>query len=958
MGIKGRIWGWLLCLVVASGCMQVEDTLLLHADGSGEVVLRVSGHASFPEAQRRHLERRMQPNSMPTSGCYPPFHPDMAKYLFSGKGLDVTVREEGGGLHVVARFPSPAALLDTPYARARGLSILPVEVEGEGEGEGEGDGEREREVEGGGFRVAAWTGLQEGAILDVYQPKEDGVLGSLPLADLDRSTFRATYRFVLPGDVTDSDGEVDGNSVTWSFDGGTVSDLAKQLGAETSTPLAAKVPAHPHPAAGSFREVPTGTVESEAWAALPDILQDAIGFTPLFVVSKRYFLYTGEGHESKTEIFGVMELPQPLTPFSLKDAKLLSARADGINHVLPEREHQWNPHQYSSFLREGMRRDAERGVVQYPLRFEVQSPSFSQAAFEEVTGLAEFLYPHLPEVVIVPEAVSVERVVSGTARGMFRKIGLPIQNLQVRRGNDVTMYTFRVVRAGTGRGDSPSPQTRLVEVRVYDGEGRPWPVLVAQGRADVFAIQVPGEPPLPLSFALMVETPGRDVAVSFDLSPMPLAAGDGDADGDDLGEDDEDDEDEDDDTWDSDRSVDDDEDDADADGDDADADVDAEPTAGDAEGADAQADPEGDTAADESVDAAAAPAPADGSDVDADAEGDAGDEAPASDADDAPSPDADADADAGATSTADTDAATDTDADADTDAETDADAGAADGTDEPETDTAEVDLENFQVTEGYAWSIHYVLSTESVPLPVPGHFRRAIQESARSYQSNTLEVQLGLQSVAQGRRILEIKKTRVLHAVDGKGRVIPPEPRRRERDSGGTFHHRREEEDELGLTLRMGLPERDTDSIQTLLGEAEVITFSTWRRTRINLDGVEAGSKHDLATALPGATLRILEHRKPIRHRGGSLRFEVSAPEGLERLAFELEHPVSESFSYHASRSSRRRTRGANTTQEFEFMYYDHDSDEEGTSAILVVKFPAEHKEETIRFRLEDIDMY
>lgn len=188
-------------LACAFGCVHVDQTITLHADGSGELALRygmsLENIAQMEAMSRQAVEAEGGTNDVPPPT---PFDFDEAAVRedfeeFRERGVTLEsirseVRDGWKYLSLKIRFASLAGLAGTEFVSDRGITLVRRE-----------DGNYE-------FRQAAPPGNAA--------PEMDGVNEMMTQM---MEGFRAVVSVVAPSPVVESNADrTDGRTVTWVFD--------------------------------------------------------------------------------------------------------------------------------------------------------------------------------------------------------------------------------------------------------------------------------------------------------------------------------------------------------------------------------------------------------------------------------------------------------------------------------------------------------------------------------------------------------------------------------------------------------------------------------------------------------------------------------------------------------------------------------------------------------------------
>jgi hypothetical protein len=215
----------------------------------------------------------------------------------------------------------------------------------------------------------------------------------------------------------------------------------------------------------------------------------------------------------------------------------------------------------------------------------------------------------------------------------------------------------------------------------------------------------------------------------------------------------------------------------------------------------------------------------------------------------------------------------------------------------------------------------------------------------------------------KGRTIKLVSDSRVINAVDDKGRSVAPETQDGDNstwestvESGGGSS----DVGSIQLELQLQLPQPDAQSIDKLSAEAVAVTVGSWNE--MTLTNLEANptNQMDLSSLLPGAKLVITK----VSSKNGqfSLRARLSGPVAVKRLDFRAKIPDNDQFnSYVSDREST--TKNGQTTRNIDVQGYgiaalgSPDNTSPATAVVLVVRCPQDLRRERVKFELKGLDL-
>ncbi len=205
------------------------------------------------------------------------------------------------------------------------------------------------------------------------------------------------------------------------------------------------------------------------------------------------------------------------------------------------------------------------------------------------------------------------------------------------------------------------------------------------------------------------------------------------------------------------------------------------------------------------------------------------------------------------------------------------------------------------------------------------------------------------------RRVLQASGTRVLEAVDDKGRKIPQSDRRY---VGGVYSSG-EASNTADLTLNLALPAPDAQAIQRIRAETIAVTFADWKEHVIRNVQADPETSHDLGDLVPGAKLvvnKIAFEEQDDSFRTGVIRMKLTGPPAVQRMAFEAETGTKRGRSHEGGSSQRRD--GDTVVRELELRLYGETGTLKNAKIDLRVKMPDDLKRERVPFTVEAVDLY
>ena len=521
-----------LSAALLCGCFQVEDELTLAPDGSGNVKLTI--HNELPAELTGVMG--MYSSFGGVGPMYPPVSESDARRFFPAKDFTVKAEEkdaaEGKTLLIEANFKDVNALLASPYGRAHQLAI--------------------RTNGNASLIVQALSG---GATMaQAAQFKAEGEMaGEVPgieEAQKKKGEMRFEFRVTLPNAVAKANEPPENKSVSWTVERAKCKDdeefankLAGVLEASCSAEGLKFSPVTPtRLGLLPFNQLTPGT--AAAATALPDTnkIMTAARFVPYALHVTRTLDLSGEGsgQGSQAELTGAILLPSDLAPQRWGEAKLEEATDAKGNSLMPKEERDTFT-RYSRFgdmpdqMDDEEQDDTAKQSAEKPrivtLRF--KAPDWKVKQITKIKGSMALQYFGGAEIVKVTNAVPANLVMDMSKRSGFSMnadsergqiahsrltelgLSLQVQNTMVEGGMTVISM------------ESSGGKAALMDVQVFDVDGRPWPTMLMQpdsGGGDDHSceIMVAGKPKPPFSLALAVSGAGTSVGVPILVENVPV----------------------------------------------------------------------------------------------------------------------------------------------------------------------------------------------------------------------------------------------------------------------------------------------------------------------------------------------------------------------------------------------------------------------------------------------------
>ena len=527
--IPGR---WRCCLAaigavllagVAAGCLEVEDQLLIRADGSGSVMIRTTADSE--------IERmRMAARGMGDGGqmLYPPLNESEARRFFKGQGFEFNVSQEAGAegarvSTVRVTFKDINELLKTSYGAAHGLQLV---------------------RENGKLTLKAVSGLAGATSLEDL-PMDEMPMGEIvspeALKKVAQRPIKFSFKVALPGAVSADGAAVEGHSATWTVDGAALNDKAKTAAALEAVMVASCPDAGvsftpdspPRLNLGTFEQLKEGPL-----AELPKPVDEAkvkaaVKIIPLRLSTTRTFDLAGVGGgENSSTLSLAAVVSREFAPQRWSQARLVEALDEKGNSLgQDDGESHGRMSRYSRMSMGRMREDESPNAESVNLfDLEMRVPPAGSRAIKSVKGELSLLYPGVAHIVKIANAVRPEQIRqdersvffmgSGAEQGMS-SAAMNALGVKLSLGSASSMYGMTLLMLQLEGGNAA-----VKDVQVFDKTGKPLPTLMLSGMDmddnRMIQIAVLGRPEDPLSLGLLVTGGGAQVNVPFEFKDLPL----------------------------------------------------------------------------------------------------------------------------------------------------------------------------------------------------------------------------------------------------------------------------------------------------------------------------------------------------------------------------------------------------------------------------------------------------
>jgi hypothetical protein len=516
-----------LFLMVLCGCFQVQDELTIAPDGSGRVHLEVK--SEMPSGMAGQIVAGAFGGQAP---LYPPLGEDEAHKFFPAKDFTVQTKLQRGAtgttMIVDATFKDINALLASPYGKAHQLTLT---------------------VANNALALKAVSGVE--GLARLAESKDLGMNGTkmmaIPgLAEARKKTNEMRFEFhvTLPNSLATSNGRNENNTAAWVAErvkSKDSDDFAHQLG----TVMEAACPADgvkmspvtpPRLALGAFNDLLDQSVAAAGPALDAGKIAAAAHFVPYTLQSTRVMDLTGGSSaagQNVARLSGAIVIPVEFTPQKWGEPELEEVTDANGNNLKIEK----NP-QNEFMMREGSSGqptgddDAPAREARHLINLIFQPPEWKVKEIARIKASVDLKYFGGSQLVKIPNAIpgkwivemkngSVEDFGGGGEKTISNPklpgLGVSLALATGMTQGGMTTLSFQLT----------TQKSSLLELQVFDADGRPWPTILQQ--EEVFAANgmcqamVLGRPKPPLSLALLFAGGGgTDVKVPILLEHVPV----------------------------------------------------------------------------------------------------------------------------------------------------------------------------------------------------------------------------------------------------------------------------------------------------------------------------------------------------------------------------------------------------------------------------------------------------
>ena len=511
------------------GCIEVEEHLVIHADGSGILYLETRADTTAEDMDNIFGLSNYLPDRMKH---YPPIADTSLNALFPGPDFSIGIqgtasKKNKHDLKAQVRFNHIDDLLRSPYGQLKSMELT---------------------VSDGPLTFRSRSGLDFLSICGHLQglDQDNPYSAGLNMLCKKRDKIKYQFKVTLPNAVRSESGSTDKQTATWTFGGiesgfapenrmafdsiMTVSCGATGLGFTPNVPV--RLDDH------NFSEVQESNVTIAGTVPKMQAYQDAITFIPLEMRTIRTFAVAEKGdYRNQSHLIGLISLTSNLKPDQWGDIQLLEA-VDGLGtNLLPENDHDTRCSESYELesIGEKMTIPGDGKMIFHPVCLGFLPPRLSAQSIARLRGTARLVHYHTLSTKKIENVIERHRIVQQRQLyrpGSFRAPEEKRLQSQALIESEMDFVLESVMDMGFAviiNIMAKSKKARLNSLTFYDKDGYPIPGCVkfeptrsiGQGGYR-WAVVAYGRPEPPFSLALRVRGGGTELSVPFRINNLPI----------------------------------------------------------------------------------------------------------------------------------------------------------------------------------------------------------------------------------------------------------------------------------------------------------------------------------------------------------------------------------------------------------------------------------------------------
>jgi hypothetical protein len=202
----------------------------------------------------------------------------------------------------------------------------------------------------------------------------------------------------------------------------------------------------------------------------------------------------------------------------------------------------------------------------------------------------------------------------------------------------------------------------------------------------------------------------------------------------------------------------------------------------------------------------------------------------------------------------------------------------------------------------------------------------------------------------KGRTLKSISETRVIAAVDNKGRSVASDENESTQFGGDA-----DQDGPVQFDLRLQLPQPDAQAIEKISAEAVAVTAGDWKELTLTNLAENATNALDLSAVLPDAKIFVTKFAMKRGQMNMQLRLE--GPPTVNRLEVRAKVAGNNQFNSYSSERQTGKKSGV-TTRTIVLQGYGIADEAATPEAVrLTVRYPEDVRRERVRFELKGLDL-
>lgn len=208
----------------------------------------------------------------------------------------------------------------------------------------------------------------------------------------------------------------------------------------------------------------------------------------------------------------------------------------------------------------------------------------------------------------------------------------------------------------------------------------------------------------------------------------------------------------------------------------------------------------------------------------------------------------------------------------------------------------------------------------------------------------------------KGRTLQSVGDSRVIAAVDDKGRSVVAEAEDTENVSSEAYSSGSQDANSLPIQLRLQLPQPDAQALDEISAEAVATTVGSWKNMTLTNLEENATNELDLSAVLPGAKLTITKFSS--KNSQFNIQVRLQGPRTVRGMNLRASIPGNDRFNGNSSERNFSTKDGVSTrTLTIQGYSFGNEDPSLQASVVLTVRYPEDLRRERIKFKLKGLDL-